>query len=394
MVILGNSPADLQQSLNRLNQYCTKWGLEVNTSKSKVVVFRSRGNLRNNEKWTYGNEFLEVVDNLNYLGVCFNYTGSFNLNVQNIKGKSLKVMHLLYNNVKIHHTKPDISMQLFDTFVGSIINYACPVWGFTKSKDLAQIHLKYCKWILGVKNRTCNAAVYGELGRYPIYISRYVQIIKYWLKLMDTDNIILQRVCQDAKHRLNRGFKEWLHNVQHLLSMHGFSYAFDNPQNLNVKTFPQQFKQRLIDCFQQKWNADLSKNEVLKPVYLYLKQNISYEPYLNIVNSYKARVCLTKLRISAHNLNIEWLRYGRDRKPRSERLCYLCNNGDIEDEFHFVLKCSKFQNLRRQFIKKYYYKKPSMFKFVSLLRTTNRKEIMNLGNFLLQAFEERKKFLA
>ena len=68
---------------------------------------------------------------------------------------------------------------------------------------------------------------------------------------MDTDTIILQRVCQDAKHRLNRGFKGWLHNVQHLLSMHGFSYAFDNPQNLNVKTFPQQFKQRLIDCFQQ-----------------------------------------------------------------------------------------------------------------------------------------------
>ena len=205
MVIFGNSPADLQQSLNRLNQYCTKWGLEVNTSKSKVVVFRSRGNLRNNEKWTCGNEFLEVVDNLNYLRVCFNYTESFNLNVQNIKGKSLKAMHLLYNNVKIHHTKPDISMQLFDTFVGSIINYACPVWGFTKSKDLEQIHLKYCKWTLGVKNRTCNAAVYGELGRYPICISRYVQIIKYWLKLMDTDTIILQRVYQDAKHRLNRG---------------------------------------------------------------------------------------------------------------------------------------------------------------------------------------------
>ena len=76
-------------------------------------------------------------------------------------------MHLLYtcNNVKIHHTEPDIPMQLFDTFVGSIINYACPIQGFTKYKDLEQIHLKYCKWILGVKSRTGNAAVYGELGR-------------------------------------------------------------------------------------------------------------------------------------------------------------------------------------------------------------------------------------
>ena len=220
MVILGDSPTDLQHSLNRLKQYFTKWGLEVNTSKSKIVVCRSRGNSRNNEKRTYDNDYLEVVDNFNYLGMCFNYTGSFNLNVQNIKGKSLKTMHLLYNNVKIHHTKPDISMQLFDTFFGSIIHYACPIWDFTKSKDLEQIHLKYCKWILGVKSRTGNAAVYGELGRYPLYISRYVQIIKYWLKLLDTDNIILQTVYEDAKDRLHRGFKGWLYNVQQPTIIH------------------------------------------------------------------------------------------------------------------------------------------------------------------------------
>ena len=139
-------------------------------------------------------------------------------------------------------------MQLFDTFVGSIINYACPIQGFTKSKDLEQIHLKYCKWILWVKSRTGNAAVYGELGRYPLYISRYVQIIKYWLKLLDTDNSILQTVYEDAKNRLHEGFKGWLHNVQQLLYMYGFTYAFEHPQNLDVKMFFCQFKQRLIDC--------------------------------------------------------------------------------------------------------------------------------------------------
>ena len=32
-----------------------------------------------------------------------------------------------------------------------------------------------------------------------------------------------------------------------------------------------------------------------------------------------------------------------------------------------------------------------MFKFVSLLKTNNKKETINLGEFLLQAFEERKK---
>ena len=100
------------------------------------------------------------------------------------------------------------------------------------------------------------------------------------MKLLDTDNVILQTVYEDAKNRLHEGFKAWLHNVQQLLSMYGFTYAFENPQNLDVKMFLRQFKQRLIDCFQQKWNADLLKNEVLQPVYVYVKQNFSNEPYL------------------------------------------------------------------------------------------------------------------
>ena len=38
------------------------WGLEVNTAKTKIVVFRRRGQIRVNEQWTYHNNHLEVVD--------------------------------------------------------------------------------------------------------------------------------------------------------------------------------------------------------------------------------------------------------------------------------------------------------------------------------------------
>ena len=63
---------------------------------------------------------------------------------------------------------------------------------FTKSKDLERLNLMFCKSVLGVKTSTCNAAIYGELGRLPLYINRYVSIIKYWLKLISTDNIMLK----------------------------------------------------------------------------------------------------------------------------------------------------------------------------------------------------------
>ena len=69
MVIIGNSTEDLQISLDNLCQYCNKWGLEVNTAKTKIVVFRKRGHTHRDEKWFYNNSSLEVVDNFNYLGV-------------------------------------------------------------------------------------------------------------------------------------------------------------------------------------------------------------------------------------------------------------------------------------------------------------------------------------
>ena len=43
MVIFGNSPNDLQRRLDLLNVYCDRWGLSVNTEKTKVMVFRKRG---------------------------------------------------------------------------------------------------------------------------------------------------------------------------------------------------------------------------------------------------------------------------------------------------------------------------------------------------------------
>jgi len=53
MVILDNSPADLQQRLELISEYCSKWGLQVNTVKSKNLVFRKRDGLRPYEVLQY-----------------------------------------------------------------------------------------------------------------------------------------------------------------------------------------------------------------------------------------------------------------------------------------------------------------------------------------------------
>ena len=47
------------------------WGLEVNGDNTKIMVFRKRGRLKIDEKWTYNGLNVEVVDSFNYLGTFF-----------------------------------------------------------------------------------------------------------------------------------------------------------------------------------------------------------------------------------------------------------------------------------------------------------------------------------
>ena len=75
--LLAETPDDLQCILNSLHTYCQEWNLTVNTDKTKIMVFRNMGKIKENEKWFYNNFELQTVDEFNYLGLLLNYNGKF-----------------------------------------------------------------------------------------------------------------------------------------------------------------------------------------------------------------------------------------------------------------------------------------------------------------------------
>lgn len=54
---------------------------------------------------------------------------------------------------------------------------------------------------------------------------------------------------------------------------------------------------------------------------------------------------------------------------RNERKCCMCNNNDIEDEYHFVLICALYDTVRKQYISIYFVRKSCMYKFLELLNS-------------------------
>ena len=79
------------------------------------------------------------------------------------------------------------------------------------------------------------------------------------------------------------------------------------------------------------------------------KNKPKMEVYLKEITNPKFMKVLTKFRLSDHNLMIEEGRRNRPRIDRINRLCLHCNKSSIEDEMHFLIKCSKYNNERCDF---------------------------------------------
>ena len=63
---------------------------------------------------------------------------------------------------------------------------------------------------------------------------------------------------------------------------------------------------------------------------------------------------------------------GRWLKPKldyNDRLGTLCESRDIEDDYHIILICTQYSDLRRKYINSYYYVNPSMHKFINYFHT-------------------------
>ena len=90
------------------------------------------------------------------------------------------------------------------------------------------------------------------------------------------------------------------------------------------------------------------------------------------------RHSLTRLRTSSHRLEVEvglWVK--PERVPFEHRMCTTCNL--LEDEYHFVIECQRYNDLRRKYIRPPFYVRPNMFKFLELLQSTNVSIVKNLA---------------
>ena len=378
-LILANNENELQLALNAVSDYCKLWLLQVNSSKTKVVIF-SKGKVRKHKSFKFNDNDLEVVDDYTYLGVVFNYNNKFKKAQINQICKAKRAMYSLMIKAKKLRLPVDIQLDLFDRLVVPILIYGCEVWGFENLKQIEIVHTQYCRYLLKVRKNTMNCMTLGELGRLDMTCIVKERMLNFWLRTINGKEFKISTiVCNVLKLLSDHGVysSPWLKYIHTTLQELGLSHVWQDFAFLSRSWFKPAIKLRLSDAYLQSWQSKINDSTQCTN-YRIFKTKMCLDDYLlKLPISYK--IILTKFRCGNHRLPIVTGRFnGIDRQ---NRICQLCNLNKIGDEFHYLFECPNIETSRKKYLKKYYRSRPNTLKMYQLFNSNSPKELLNLSKF-------------
>ena len=385
VALLSTTPGGLQHQLNILQTCCSNMQLNVNIDKTKVMVFRKGGFLAKREQWSYNGVKLDVVNRYCYLGFKFTTKVSVKLGTEHLVTKGKKaVVQLNKAYQKYKEMNVNTFFKIFDVKIQPILLYSSEIWGLNRLNHIEKVHMMACKRFLGVPVRTPNKMIYGDLGRYPLYINSSINTLRYWFKLLTMDSNRLPYNAYQMLLELDRNGKEcWVSKIRVILCETGFNIVWLQQTVGDVRAFLCIFKQRLVDMFMQEWYGTIRDRERYE-IYRSFKCIFEREKYIESMDTYCYRVAITQARFNVLPLNNNVYRYSENVQDKA---CPFCKT-KFENEVHFLLECSMYSDLRGKFL--------AFHRTIPLpvwLTSTNSDLRHNLSRFIFHSINRRKKLL-
>ena len=221
--------------------------------------------------------------------------------------------------------------QFLSDFLHTLL-YGSKITGFESIQMLEQIHTKFMKNILNMKNSTPNIMVYGEFGRFPLEIQAKVRMIKYSSKISTDKHSKISFKMYLVLLYLHRNHIyscKWITCIENILQSIGLNYVWVNNHVNYVDWLCNEVKKRLQSQFLQKWYSDIDSSTKCVN-YRNFKTEFITEKYITELQP-KFYIPLARFRTINHRFPIE--KKGRwENTERSSRVCTLCNYELLGDE--------------------------------------------------------------
>jgi len=321
-------------------------------TKSKVMCLNKQGK-QMNDKFSIDDKNLECVQTYPYLGIEISNSGSFKTAQKALSDKASRALFKLKSLLHSSNLKPSVCMKLFDQLIKPICLYGSELWGtdLLKTSDLhvflesmtksacEKLNISFCRFVLGVHKKSQLSAVRGELGRFPLAVDIVADVVKYgqYLEAKDKDSLLYEALssCKSMPESTPRT-KYWASQCTQLKQLLTDISPSHQPDFSNRK-----YTKRCIEGqYRNMWSQKIKLENKMR-TYNKFKTSFIHEDYLSIKNE-QHRKAMTKFRISAHSLAIEKGRYTTTPTAVENRICKYCPEY-IEDEYHFLMDCSKYK---------------------------------------------------
>lgn len=340
LILLAKTKEDLQKKIDILNDYCMKWKLEINSKKTKTMIF-NRGNKLIKTIFTLKNEPLENVKTFKYLGFTISAKNcSFTPTSEDLSTRANRAIYALNNKIKISKLPVRLAKKIFDSQIAPILLYGAEVWGPYLDYDfkewdgtkIEQVQTQFLKRVLGCNIQTSNIMSRGEVGARPLLVEIIKRVILYHNKIVTRNSsITMAAIMFEKNNNILPNFVKYINK---------FNLNLDNLSQLN-KDKAKTTCHKLYDVY---WWSEIIKSPKAAS-YALFKNEISLETYLHQIYNRKHLTAISRFRLSNHDLMIEKGRHSRPRIEKDKRFCFHCKH-DIENELHFVTKCPLYDEER------------------------------------------------
>ncbi|MES9882132.1 MAG: reverse transcriptase family protein [Sedimenticola sp.] len=351
IVLIAESPEDLQAMLNTLSSWSTRWRLNVNIDKTKVMHCRKQSTPITDYVFTFNQTVVQKTSSYKYLGFEMNETLNYTDSVRALHDAGSRSLGALtakyYSNKGLDFKTFE---KLYYSTVVPITDYAAGVWGYKAYDKFDKLQYKALRTFLGVGKSTCLLAIEGDTGWLPPKSRRICDIIRLWhrLAIMD-ERRLTHRVFLWDLHITQRYRNTWCGDVKHVLQQCGLLNFFDVDltQSISSRNLVEMVRMKLSTIRRNQWRDDILASPKLR-TYITHKTELGAENYLDRFMTLRQRSALARFRCGSFPLAIELGRYRRPVTPVENRLCRVCDARLVEDEKHFLVQCGAYSEVRRR----------------------------------------------
>ena len=389
IVLLSDSEEGLQNMLDKLYEWCSKWKMSLNIDKTKTVDFRNKKQQCTNHQFTFGNQDIQMTSQYKYLGIVLDEFLDYNVTADILADSAGRALGAVIGKTKQFK---DLGFNTFSKLVKSgvipVLNYGSEIWGFMKFKTCENIQNRAARYFLGLHRFTPIPALRGELGWNDVFIERWISMVRYWNRLLKLEEDRLTSRIFQWDWNLSKDNNNWCSDIKGILNEINLLPNFDNKLTCDIE----QVSVSLKEQDKSLWSNNISNKPKLR-TYITFKDTLDTEQYVTAFLPKYQRSIFAKFRCGVLPLRIETGRYYGI--PVEGRICEFCDKNEIETERHFLCNCTLYNDLRSTLYDAVTIKYPHFcdMETAEQFHILSQSEQLNTSKYVWKAFCRRRALL-